>query len=1155
MSFYGNITDVRPTHFQFDKIFSNRAEMDRELELGIDNVFAGRFVLVRYDTDNSYVGDIIYGYQKENSTAIYLDKNCQHPYLFTTFTAVEEPNENDWENYFCKSKNRNYYFKIPNQAYFQENSEETFYTSDTLGNTIVCINRIVRIKDENDNITNLFYQCSGALNGQSAMWDEILPNDSYPVYFTNFWIDSQTYFNNFDYRGYDGTVWQKVYSEGQGKFVLIAHLNGIAPGFELVADEPSVRPEDIYIDSKSTDALYRVHTPSHWGFRIKEAEKINNEFPYSDQTVIQDYSLFDPETNELLGTSRKQINADIYFNKSGFNKEIKAYDNDGVNKLVIEPSGASGRRYANSAPGGDDPIDTYELSVHFPAFGNVVSDFYDVVYGNPEEEEGNIDNKRHLDINWYEADENMDYRINGDPLLNGKTRNLNSAAGLINTFQDRLGQILKRTNIPLTSLSNLDELDDSYIYVYTNPDTNITTYYRIGDGYEYQLIDDEDITYNNIGTLTQETYVPNNYYIKDNNDEFVVASSSWDNYTNPENIQFYQKNISTKKFERIDLMQYQQNHYYYKEDNNYYLDSAPTVPTYPSAPYYEIPASTPLNFDHYYSNDLFIKDEDGRFIKTSSINGYTPDIETTYYSLAISPIGGESQSMRLYQPGVYYYYGDDGYPKLDLTEYTYETFQLVSGRTYYAIPTSDELTYVYDAERNQVIVGYVLDEESKQQVNLYCPDTSLNNIYALNANETIFTPLNKILNKDIDYVWYQVTSSAISGDDLFIAGIYHRKQDNDYIVANEYQAGANYYLLNNVQRLPNVFYESHKYHYKNGDQYILDTDTTMSNREYYIETPLYVYNDNSGRWIYGCEWAEQSIYIPASVELATREKVKKAYELVNINNGESSINGTILKLDKLIDKDNDGTRDLSTIKGSINSIKDLTSSISGNLVPGRILFINDFGQIAITPITLTQLQTLLNRTTTLEGEVNTLKQQMTGVLSSNALGYNSANNSYGLKTKVDDILGQDALDYDSNNNSYGLKTRVDTLSATIGDNNSGLVSEVAALNTAVGDNNSGLVYAVNALNTTVGDNNSGLVSEVAALNTTVGDNNSGLVSEITALSTAVGNNSTGLIYAVNTLNTTVGDNSSGLVSEVADLDSRVQALEGQNNTPEMPVGE
>ena len=136
----------------------------------------------------------------------------------------------------------------------------------------------------------------------------------------------------------------------------------------------------------------------------------------------------------MVGISRIEIPANIYFNKAGFDDKVKTYDRDSNNKLVIEPSGASGKKYANSVPGGDDPIDTYELSISFPAFGNVISEFYDVIYGNPEEEEGNIDNKRHLDIKWYEADENMDYRINGDPLLNGKTRNLNSAAGLINTL-------------------------------------------------------------------------------------------------------------------------------------------------------------------------------------------------------------------------------------------------------------------------------------------------------------------------------------------------------------------------------------------------------------------------------------------------------------------------------------------------------------------------------------------------------------------------------------------------------------------------------------------------------------------------------------------------------------------------------------------------
>ena len=49
-------------------------------------------------------------------------------------------------------------------------------------------------------------------------------------------------------------------------------------------------------------------------------------------------------------------------------------------------------------------------------------------------------------------------------------------------------------------------------------------------------------------------------------------------------------------------------------------------------------------------------------------------METTYYSLSTSLINSETPGMRLYQPGLYYYYGDDGYPKLDSNEYTYETF-------------------------------------------------------------------------------------------------------------------------------------------------------------------------------------------------------------------------------------------------------------------------------------------------------------------------------------------------------------------------------------------------------------------------------------------------------------------------------------------------
>ena len=49
MGFYGNTTDTSKTHFQFDKIFSSRTAMDRACAEGIDEVYTGRFVLVKYD--------------------------------------------------------------------------------------------------------------------------------------------------------------------------------------------------------------------------------------------------------------------------------------------------------------------------------------------------------------------------------------------------------------------------------------------------------------------------------------------------------------------------------------------------------------------------------------------------------------------------------------------------------------------------------------------------------------------------------------------------------------------------------------------------------------------------------------------------------------------------------------------------------------------------------------------------------------------------------------------------------------------------------------------------------------------------------------------------------------------------------------------------
>ena len=48
MGFYGNITNVNKSTFQFDKIYSNRkAAADGA---ATDGIFVGRYVLVDYDT-------------------------------------------------------------------------------------------------------------------------------------------------------------------------------------------------------------------------------------------------------------------------------------------------------------------------------------------------------------------------------------------------------------------------------------------------------------------------------------------------------------------------------------------------------------------------------------------------------------------------------------------------------------------------------------------------------------------------------------------------------------------------------------------------------------------------------------------------------------------------------------------------------------------------------------------------------------------------------------------------------------------------------------------------------------------------------------------------------------------------------------------------
>jgi len=44
----------------------------------------------------------------------------EHPYIFTTFTRVDTPSQEDCADYYYKDIGDNFYFKLPDASYYSE---------------------------------------------------------------------------------------------------------------------------------------------------------------------------------------------------------------------------------------------------------------------------------------------------------------------------------------------------------------------------------------------------------------------------------------------------------------------------------------------------------------------------------------------------------------------------------------------------------------------------------------------------------------------------------------------------------------------------------------------------------------------------------------------------------------------------------------------------------------------------------------------------------------------------------------------------------------------------------------------------------------------------------------------------------------------------
>lgn len=523
MGFYGNITNTSRTQFQFDKTYPNRKAMDDSAK--IDGIYIGRYVLIEYEKFLA-IDWCTEAYQKTNETTGALE------FFLSARTEEREVSEGVKETIIIPQEDTrliynnsinivpNKYIRVPgkNNREGQEiikNLDDTAATYDTLY-------IILEGEDEYHNPSV-----------------EIISQIENSPYNENYNIDMANYGPG---RGYDSTVWQKVYADEGEKYVMVAELNTVVPTFNITPDAPTMMPVVPHIDADSTNVYYDIHWQAPWGLRLKSANSRISVNPFdetgatvpgsaikmttSEEALPSDeitawtrsgyntqdgsyidyyYRPIDTSNGKIKGMwsalknnnipSSAYIPAAIYYNKDGFNSSYINYSDENLeDKINIEPTGLSGVKYnthKDNLIGRKEQVDTQELSIMLPSLGDSVAQLWDIIYGN---EEINKSKQRNKFIKW--TDGSTITERNGLRLIkvdgsnyNYQPEEIETLAGAINSAHDIIGTIIQRKDgIKATDLTTDDLKNWGKDYIYYLSDDN--KFYKKHVNYEYEPITD-----------------------------------------------------------------------------------------------------------------------------------------------------------------------------------------------------------------------------------------------------------------------------------------------------------------------------------------------------------------------------------------------------------------------------------------------------------------------------------------------------------------------------------------------------------------------------------------------------------------------------------------------------------------------------------------
>lgn len=331
MGFYGNITNTSKTTFTFDKIYSNRLQMDNSCTS--DGIFLGRYVLVEY------------GLPATQYLVGYLDNKIMY----------DDPSDRSDSHIILCENGKLVKVKRSNQWYLYVGNVTASGTKEWKYLTRITNDRV------DDEQYNLNYQID------------------YPVYG----------------RGYDSTVWIKQYINNQETYVQIAELNTVVPNFSiypLLPQDPYVAVDDSNIIYQPGKYYYYDETDSHYKLDNNDT-KTEGRVYYLESELGPAITTDQSSTNllyKLRVPTNFQLDLDdnnIYYNKEGFSKTKRSYDNTTENTINYKLSQSGYRFYYNVEQDNvvgepiEDGYDRKSLVVKLPALGNAVCDTYDLLYG------------------------------------------------------------------------------------------------------------------------------------------------------------------------------------------------------------------------------------------------------------------------------------------------------------------------------------------------------------------------------------------------------------------------------------------------------------------------------------------------------------------------------------------------------------------------------------------------------------------------------------------------------------------------------------------------------------------------------------------------------------------------------------------------------